>query len=405
MVWVKRGILAILALLAIGLIGVFATGKGPLLRVVWDISTGAPELPFDAATQPGTAPDYSEPRNWAALPTRDDLADLVPAGVDSLHAPGASPVDVFFVHPTGFLKGSSWTFSMDPDTSTEENTQWMMANQASPYNGCCNVYAPRYRQASIFAYLRADEMTRDAALGFAYKDVERAFEYYLEHYNNGRPFILASHSQGTHHGLSLLHQKIDGTPLAKRMIAAYLIGGYSSRAEFENLDDIALCNSPEQLHCVAHWDTYSEAFRDEHEALDTLCVNPLTWTVDGALASRDKHQGAVPVAGEYHLDFAGDDAARGVVFAPLQAPIANLVEAQCAGGRLYINDQSDTDWGNLAAAGDTYHGLDYPMFHMDIRNNAILRATTYLQRQAATAEPGNASPATTEPATGDTATM
>jgi hypothetical protein len=45
----------------------------------------------------------------------------------------------------------------------------MMANQASAYNGCCNVYAPRYRQANIFAYFRGN---RDEVL---------AFDYFLEH--------------------------------------------------------------------------------------------------------------------------------------------------------------------------------------------------------------------------------
>lgn len=382
MLWIKRGTITILALLIVAIVGVYATGNGPLLKIFWSISTGAPDLPFDANEQPGKRPDYSEERNWSALPSKKDLADLVPEGITSLYPQGESPVDVFFVHPTGFLKGSSWTSSMDPDSSTEENTQWMMANQASPYNGCCNVYAPRYREASIFTYMRADEMTRDAVLGFAYQDVERAFDYYLDHYNNGRPFILASHSQGTHHSLGLLHQKIDGTPLAKRMIAAYLIGGFSDRAEFENLNDIALCNSPEQLHCVAHWDTYSEALQDEHEPIDTLCINPLTWTVDGPRAGREKHRGAVPVSGEYTLEFSGDDTARGVTFEALKSPIKNLVEAQCDGGRLYITDQSDADWGKLAAGGSNYHGLDYPMFHMDIRDNAILRTQTYLRQQA-----------------------
>ena len=51
-----------------------------------------------------------------------------------------APVDVFFIHPTGYLAGDTWTFSMDPNTKAEENTQWMMANQASAYNGCCKVY-------------------------------------------------------------------------------------------------------------------------------------------------------------------------------------------------------------------------------------------------------------------------
>jgi hypothetical protein len=257
-----------------------------------------------------------------------------------------------------------------------------MANQASPYNGCCNVYGPRYRQASMFAYMATDEKTRDEILGFAYTDVERAFAYYLEHYNKGRPFILASHSQGTHHGVRLLREHIDGTAVADQMVAAFLIGGFVSRTEFDGLKDIALCDSPTQLSCVVHWDTYSMASKDEQEPTDVLCTNPLTWKLDGPLAGKENHAGAVGSSGEYHAEFSGDDAARNVDFKPLGKPIPNYVEAECSGGRLFITDQSGTTFGEKGEFGGTYHGLDYPMFYMDIRNNAILRAITYIEQRA-----------------------
>ncbi|MAT94638.1 MAG: hypothetical protein CME59_18860 [Halioglobus sp.] len=375
--WLKRGLLALLALLAIALTLIVATGNVPTARLLYDFATGAPDEPFD----PGDAvppPDYADEHNWAALPSRQDLADLVPAGVERGVAQGQAPVDVFFIHPTGFLKGSSWTFSMDADTSTEENTRWMIANQASPYNGCCNVYAPRYRQASIYTYFAADEATREAVLGFAYTDVERAFDYFLAHYNQGRPFILASHSQGTHHGIRLLREKIDGTPLAARMVAAYLIGGGLETAQFDDLQDIALCDAPRQLHCAVHWDTWSEAVREDQDPLPNVCTNPLTWRLDGPRAGREQHVGAVPDSGEYHVELSGDDAARDVIFAPHDAPLPKHVEAECAGGRLFVSDQSATPFGERGIAGN-YHGLDYTLFYMDIRENAQLRVDAYLQ--------------------------
>ena len=153
-----------------------------------------PQGPRDGSDA-APAPDYNDPVNWSALPTTADPADLVPEGI-SAALQGELPVDVFFIHPTGFLTSGSWTSPMDPDSGTEENTKWMMANQASAYNGCCNVYAPRYREANIFAYFGAVE-DREKVLGFAYQDVARAFEYYLDNYNAGRPFLIAAHSQGT----------------------------------------------------------------------------------------------------------------------------------------------------------------------------------------------------------------
>ncbi|GAB5453445.1 MAG: hypothetical protein Hals2KO_37730 [Halioglobus sp.] len=381
MIWIKRGLLTVLVLILLVVIAIFATGNGNVLKLVWDFTTGAPAQPFDPEAQPAAPPDYTDEENWAALPWTEDEADMVPAGVTTRWAQGESPVDVFFIHPTGFLKGSSWTFDMNPDTSTEENTRWMLANNASAYNGCCNVYAPRYRQASIFTYFSVEKPERETILGFAYQDVARAFDYYLQHYNEGRPFVLASHSQGTHHGVRLLREKIDGTPVARQLVAAYLIGGGVEKSKFDGLSDVTLCDSPEQLSCAVHWDTFSVVAIDDQEAAPNVCTNPLSWKNDGPLADKAMHRGAVPTSGEYHVQLSGDDAARDVVFEPLAEPLPNYIEAQCRGGKLFITDQSETEFGTQGVLGFSYHGLDYPIFHMDIRDNALLRVDTYLAQR------------------------
>ena len=82
-----------------------------------------------------------------------------------------------------------------------------MANQASAFNGCCSIYAPYYRQASIYSYYDTDEV-REEIHAFVYQDVKKAFEYFIKNYSNGRPFIIASHSQGTHHSLDCLLRKL-----------------------------------------------------------------------------------------------------------------------------------------------------------------------------------------------------
>ncbi len=172
------------------------TGWGGTLFFKAFIAYGKPSGEFDPA-EAVAPPDYSQTDSWASLPTIDDPADLVPDGV-VVKPQGDHLVDVFFIHPTGFLTSGSWTSPMDRDSGTEENTAFMMANQASAFNGCCNIYSPRYREANIFAYFGASE-DRDELLGFAYQDVKRAFEHYLQHDNEGRPFIIAGHSQGSHH--------------------------------------------------------------------------------------------------------------------------------------------------------------------------------------------------------------
>jgi hypothetical protein len=179
----------------------------------------------------------------------------------------------------------------------------------------------------------------------------------------------------------LLKDKIDGTPLVVRLVAAYIIGGGLSNSQFDDMQEVEVCNSATDLHCAVHWDTYSEVALDEElpDRLGNVCVNPLTWRRDGGLAGRDQHAGAVPVSGSFQVALSGADVASGVVFEPLGAVIPNMLEAQCKDGVLYITDQSDTQFGKVGGSfgGGNYHGLDYPVFHMDIRENAKLRVAAY----------------------------
>jgi hypothetical protein len=376
-----KTIAIILALLFSILTGLYLSGYGGDLAMQAFLAYNKPEGKFDPAVT-ADSPDYSDASNWAALPGKQDLADLVPEGVESW-AQGAHPIDTFFIHPTGYLKSSHWTSPMDPGSATEENTQWMMANQASAFNGCCDVYAPRYREATIFSYF-VDSAERDAVLGFAYEDVKRAFDYYLENYNQGRPFIIASHSQGTHHSLRLLKEVIDNSELHRQMVAAYMVGGIVipvSPSWFESMENIKPCQRADDLHCVVHWDTMPEGNKPMERSEASLCTNPLSWRVDEVKASADLNEGAVRPEGTFNKALGkGEDVATGQNFERLAAPQKGMTWAQCQGGTLYAE--------NLQIEGftpddlGTYHESDYSLFYMNIRNNAMLRASRYTDQQS-----------------------
>ena len=375
MLKIVSGLIALVVVI-VGLI--FATGNGSMLTLAWAFNFGGPSLPVDL-TDAAPAPDYSQSENWAGLPTRSGLEDFVPPG-HALADQGSAPVDVFFVHPTGYLSDGPWAFSMNANSATEENTNWMMANQASAYNGCCNIYAPRYRQASIFAYFRGEEVRKEV-LGFAYQDVLAAFDHFLAEFNQGRPFVLASHSQGTHHSIRLLQERISGTPLAKRLVAAYIIGGQIGQSEVDAMEDISVCSSASDLGCVIHWDTYSDTALDSDlaEREGAVCVNPLSWEHNGGLAQSTQHQGAVPMAGSFNVQFGAEDIPQGIKFAALGTPMPGLLDAQCKGGVLFVTDQGDNQFGESAGfGGGNYHLMDYPLFHMDIRRNVNNRVLAFL---------------------------
>jgi hypothetical protein len=50
----------------------------------------------------------------------------------------------------------------------------------------------RYRQAHLHNFFTKDKEKADKAFDLAYKDLKTAFEFYLQHWNNGRPIIIAS---------------------------------------------------------------------------------------------------------------------------------------------------------------------------------------------------------------------
>jgi len=363
---------AIVALLVVAAAVIFFTGN--TARVValvfgphhgWDLKYKAP------------APDYADARAWAALPAKPGPAAYVPAGVTP--SPADPAVDVFFIHPTGYMNGADWNSPLDANSQTEENTRWMMANQASVFNGCCAVYAPRYREGSIFRYVAAPPDLHAKSGDFAYGDVDRAFSYFLEHYSKGRPFIIASHSQGTEHGFNLIRRRIDGTPLAQRLVAAYLIGGGITDKQVDALKTLHACAGPTDLHCVIHWATYGEGAKPQRPDGEgkLLCINPLTWLRDGPLAPAALNKGAVPVSGRFQIKFWCSDKASGMLFPPLAAPLRAHTTAQCRDGFLFAQDQKGTPLNLFAIAGN-YHGLDYALFAMDIRENARARVAAYL---------------------------
>ena len=71
---------------------------------------------------------------------------------------------------------------------------------ASVFEESCNVFVPWYRQAGMRYAMEVSKQTgsNEAALsGVSYTDIKASLDYYFEKCNNGRPFIIAGHSQGS----------------------------------------------------------------------------------------------------------------------------------------------------------------------------------------------------------------
>lgn len=334
-----------------------------------------PAAPFSSATTPAS-PDYSRPASWAALPDREDLADAQTA--PALDRQANAAVDVFFIHPTTYFGTDHWNQPLDDARVNQLTDLFVMRGQAATFNGCCRIYAPRYRQATIYSFIdQAGSGT--AALQLAYSDVERAFDYFLQNYSRDRPFVLASHSQGSAHLRTLLEKRITGTYLRNRLVAAYAIGfSLDGEALAKSAPDVPVCQSAEQTGCMVSWNAVGPEASQYADTSKNVCVNPLTWKADGVPAPAALNLGGV----SYPAKFAGSlaelqELPREFIEAqPIVEP--GVADAQCVNGMLLVREIRSAHYSSRPMGRDNYHIYDYHLFATNLRQNAELRVAQYL---------------------------
>lgn len=329
-----------------------------------------PNHAFSADRSPG-APDYKSRAAWAAFP--DDTR------IETPQADGPKPqVDVFFLHPTTFLNPAGWNaaFSDPGNGAGGLGVDGTLRGQASVFALCCRIFAPRYRQATLYAFLDngTDGMK---SIDLAYQDVRAAFDDFIARRSDGRPFILAGHSQGSIHLLRLLQERIAGTPLEKLMIAAYVVGAAVPR----DFNAVPVCAETVQFGCMVSWNAVAAPNSDRSRGgtvpiwLDgryqrigdrpLLCVNPLDWRIDGS-ADAKANLGVLSRA-------AGDSK---------PALKAGYAAARCVGGELVVDLPKDrTDFQLRPGTGASLHIFDYGLFYENLRVNAVARAEAYLARR------------------------
>ena len=347
-----------------------------------------PDTPF-ASSPAAAAPDYRDLASWAAFPGKPSAAILSPKGVPQRR--DSAPVDVFYIHPTSYISGESWNDPLSRGTRSWEMVDIILGAQASAFNLCCEVYAPHYRQATLWSFLDREAANGTAALELAYSDIERAFQRFVAA-NGQRPFIIASHSQGTYHALRLLSEQVDGRALQQRMVAAYLVGYWVPVDTFgRTLRHIPACESAAQTGCVVHWSTYGDEgvrrggvphwYPSGPELVDgkeLLCVNPLSWERNGGRVPADQHPGALYVSPGGNVLNTLLNTPADVQLDALPQLLENWTWAECQDGLLRVADQAGSVFGEAAEGSDQdYHLIDYSLFYQSIRENALRRSRSH----------------------------
>lgn len=312
---------------------------------------------------------YREPRMWLARPDIPGNPALwTPVGHRPRKEPGGAAI--FFIHPTSFLSRAHWNAPLD-DAEANARAALFLRGQASAFNEVGEVWAPRYRQATFGAFLTS-EADAERALDAAYRDVAAAFDAFLAALPADRPIILAGHSQGARHLTHLLRDRVaTDAALARRIVAAYVVGWpVSIETDLPRLG-LPACAGADQRGCILSWQSFAEP-ADPSLILDTfdattgfdgrprrgtriLCTNPITGTPDAA----------APASANRGTLFPNE----GMTDARIEA---GRVGARCDGRGILLIGQPP-QIGPYTLPGNNYHVYDYSLFWGDVRADAARR--------------------------------
>ncbi|HEU0043648.1 DUF3089 domain-containing protein [Sphingomonas sp.] len=314
---------------------------------------------------------YDDPQMWFARPgVADDPSRSLPASVQPA---ASSRAAVFFIHPTSYVGGDQWNAAL-----ADEETNWrarvFLRGQASAFAAAGQVWAPRYRQANFGAFLTTAPEAQKS-LDLAYGDVATAFDAFLAQVEPGRPLILAGHSQGALHLSRLLRERVAGTKLARRIVAAYVVGWpISVTTDLPRLG-LPACASADQSGCILSWASFAEPadpgmIVDAYDATTgftgaprrgtpILCTNPLTGGATPAAPATANLGTLVPT----------EDLSSATM-------VVGSVPARCdERGFLLIGEPPQV--GNYVLPGNNYHVYDYSLFWANVRADALKRLAAW----------------------------
>lgn len=304
-------------------------------------------------------PQYNDLNYWAAHPWKRDPSDSVPLPLRQ--EVRDTVVDVFFLHPTTFTKKKDKHIAnavIDDDYINAKTDYSSILYQASVFNHQCRVFAPRYRQAHINNFFTKDKKAVEAAFELAYNDIRTSFEYYLKNWNNNRPVIIASHSQGSLLAERLLKDFFESKPLSNRLVAAYIIGWPVPTDYFTSLK---MCQDSLQTGCICSWRTLRRNFVPYYlkkENGNSYVTNPLTWTTGSGYASRKLNKGSV--------------------LTNFNKIYINTTDAQVSNGLLYVR-KPKFPWSFLYFTRN-YHIADINLYYINLRENISRRIAMFWKK-------------------------
>lgn len=296
---------------------------------------------------------YENSDNWVYLETAETAA-----------------ADVFFICPTVY-GGTDDSYNMPlEDTASKEAFAGATNMEKGIYDEDARFFAPYYRQAGLNVYELPPE-EREAYLSLAYEDIKEAFTYYLEHYNQGRPIVLAGFSQGADMSIRLLKDCFAREEVNDLLVACYAIGWRITEEELEEYPHLRFAAGETDTGVIISFNSEAESVMDSlmiPAGTRTLAINPLNWKTDSTPASREENAGAC------FTDYSGS----------IVTEIPHLTGAYIdpQRGALKVPDVSPQEYPPVLSifSDGIYHLYDYQFFYRNLQENVGMRIDAYLSR-------------------------
>lgn len=299
-------------------------------------------------------PDYADAGSWAYWRIGE-----------------SKPADLFIVCPTVDLgTGGNKNMSL-ADNETKKNFYGALNMERGIYEQHCRMYAPYYRQAVLADYdLPANEA--EHYFNLAYKDVRAAFVYYMQHENNGRPFVLAGFSQGAEMCLRLLKEFGNEDFVKDNMVACYAIGWRFTPQEAEKYPYIQPAKCADDLGKVIIFNSEAPEVTSSAivpEGVKTFAINPLTWSCGSQKAPKTLNAGAC------FTDYSG-----AVV---REVPQLTGCCIDMERGVLKVTDIDKKQYPPVLSifTDGIYHLYDYQFFYRNLQQNVNLRIKTFMEER------------------------
>lgn len=320
----------------------------------------------DTAVAQSGATDYSQSQHWISVPSGQ-----------------RGPVDVFYLYPTAWTNQTADPYPIAAIDNPEmlERARSSFNTQATAFSLVGNLYAPYYRQVDAASALGLTEEERKQYMEMApIPDALAAFEYYLDNYNQGRPFILAGHSQGAEVLSHLLEDYFDSRPeLMSQMVAAYVLG-YSITEDYLAANPgLSFAEGGLDFGKIISWNTEAGTGVSGPNPVwlpGSVAINPLNWSRDDTYAGLSQNLGSLLVDADGKVVLGSDGL-------PIVGPA--LADAQVDTGRGTVK-VSTVDPAKFQLTGfptGAYHSMDIPFFYVNLMVNALDRSDVYLSRSQA----------------------